>query len=134
MISFADKLNLPEFVINATLYSDMQELLCASNVVLTDYSSMGDYSIYLKPLFMFCTDIDNYQRERGLQENLESLPFPIARNNQELYENIVNFDNLKYEEKLSSYYKAEGFCENGNASEKVMQLLKRRLTEKKIDF
>lgn len=134
MISFADKLNLPEFVINATLYSDMQELLCASDVVLTDYSSMGDYSIYLKPLFMFCTDIDDYQKERGLQENLESLPFPIARNNQELYENIVNFDKLNYEEKLSAYYKAEGFCENGNASEKVMQLIKRRQTEKKIDF
>ena len=133
MISFADKLNLPKFVINATLYNDMQELLCVSDVVLTDYSSMGDYSIYLKPLFMFCTDIDEYQKERGLQEDLKSLPFSISKTNQELYENIVNFDKLKYEEKLSAYYKTEAFCENGNASEKVMQLIEKEAFSKRIN-
>ncbi len=124
MIEFVDKLHLPNFVINATFYNDMQELLCASDIILTDYSSMGDYSLYLKPVFMFCTDIEEYKKERGLEEDLETLPFPIAQNNDELKSNILTFDKQKYEKKLLAYYEQEGLCEMGNASEKVVELIK----------
>lgn len=129
MISFSDKLNLPQNIVNATFYNDMQELLCASDIILTDYSSMGDYSLYLKPLFMFCTDIEVYKKERGFEENLESLPFPIAQNNSELADTIMAFDKQTYEEKVSAYYKHEGLCENGHASKNVMQLIESKMKE-----
>ena len=126
MIVFSDKLHLPDFVINATLYNDMQELLCASDVIITDYSSMGDYSLYLKPLFMFCVDIEDYKKERGLEEDLEALPFPIAQNNDELLNNILHFDIEKYNKDLLTYYNDEGFSEYGHACQKVMKLIENK--------
>lgn len=126
MIVFSDKLHLPDFVINATLYNDMQELLCASDVIITDYSSMGDYSLYLKPLFMFCVDIEDYKKERGLEEDLETLPFPIAQNNDELLNNILHFDIEKYNKDLLTYYNDEGFSEYGHACQKVMKLIENK--------
>ena len=123
MVSFADKLNLPDFVINGTFYNDMQELLCASDVILTDYSSMGDYSLFLKPLFIYCPDLEEYKKERGFEIPLESYPFPIAHDNEELIKNIENFDEENYKMKVQEYYDQQGLLEDGNACKKVLEVI-----------
>ena len=123
MISFVNKLNLPDYVIQGTFYNDIQELLCASDVILTDYSSMGDYSLYLKPLFMYCPDLEEYKKERAFEVPIESYPFPLAHDNEELSNNIINFDVKSYEEKLKNYYDMQGLVEGGKACEKVMEII-----------
>lgn len=48
-------------VYSASDYPDMQELLCASDVLITDYSScMGDEALMKKPVFLYCPDLDDY--------------------------------------------------------------------------
>lgn len=82
-----------EFLINATGYVDMQELLVASDIGISDYSSwVCDIVLMKKPVFLYTADLDEYNNERGLYYPLETTPFPIAINNDELTRNILEFD------------------------------------------
>lgn len=130
MVSFADKLNLPHFVMNGTFWNDTQELLSAADVILTDYSSMGDYSLYLKPLFMYCPDLEDYKKERGFEIPIESYPFPISKTNEELKEKILNFNKEDYDQKVEEYYKSQGLKEDGTACEKVLKLIEEFQTKR----
>lgn len=111
-------------VINASLYPDIQELLVASDVAITDYSScIFDFMLSRKPAFIYTEDIEKYNNERGFYYPLESTPFPIARNNEKLYENIRNFDYEKYKKEVEEFLREKGCIEDGHASEKVVDLI-----------
>ncbi len=113
-------------VINATDYNDMQELLCASDIGITDYSSwLCDYVLTGKPGFLYASDIKKYiDDERGFYYPLSSTPFPVAENNKMLYNNVINFDEGKYKEEVKSFLKRLGCYENGDASKKVVEKIK----------
>lgn len=112
-------------IIYATHYSDMQELLLVADVLVTDYSScMFDFMLTNKPVFIYATDINKYEKQRGLYYPLETTPFPIARNNNEMVENIKNFNTEIYLKKVEEFLKEKGCIENGHASEKVVELIK----------
>ena len=110
-------------VINATDYNDMQELLCACDLGITDYSSwMCDYVLTKRPGFLYASDIKNYENdERGFCYPLGSTPFGLAENNDELYNKIINFDEKKYLKEVDKFLKRLGCYEKGNASKKVVE-------------
>lgn len=109
-------------VINATNYPDMQELLCAIDFGITDYSSwICDYVITKKPGFLYTTDIEKYiDTERGFYHNLDYYPFPICNNNDELYNKIINFDEKDYLREVDTFLKKVTCYEKGDASKKVV--------------
>ncbi len=115
---------LPESIIDGSLYPDIQELLYAADVVFTDYSScIFDFMLSKKPAFIFATDIESYNNERGFYYPLESTPFPVACNNEELVENIKNFDIEKYKNDVDNFLKDKGCMEDGQASKRVVDLI-----------
>ena len=84
-----------EYVVDASYYPDIQELLVSSDIAITDYSScIFDFMLSKKPGFIFATDIKEYNTERGFYYPLESTPFPVASTNDTLAENIRNFDSI----------------------------------------
>ena len=94
-----------ENIINATDYPDMQELLVATDFMITDYSScIFDYAISNKPAMIYASDIEKYRNDRDFAIKFEDSPFPIATNNIELKDKIDNFDIDEYEAKLSNFY------------------------------
>lgn len=112
-------------VINATDYEDIQELMLISDIGITDYSSwICDYVLTKKPGFIYATDIEMYNTERGLYYPLESTPFPIATNNEEMIEAIRSFDENVYREKINKFLKQKGCVEDGKASIRVVDKLK----------
>lgn len=112
-------------IINATNYSDIQELIAVSDIALTDYSSwICDWVLTKKPGFIFASDLKRYISERGFYYPLEETPFPIAETNDQLIENILNFDKDKYEEKRQEFLEKRGCCENGTAAKQVVELIK----------
>ena len=112
-------------IINVSNYPDMQELLVSADILISDYSScMFDFMLSRKPCFIYATDIEEYNTERGFYYPLESTPFPIATNNDELIKNIENFDNDKYQTKVEEFLKEKGCMEDGHASERVVNLIK----------
>lgn len=111
-------------VINCTTYPDMQELLCAADIVISDYSSLiWDYSFTYRPIFIYAPDIDKYEKEPGFYMPSNKWPYPIAHNNEEMVRNILDFDNDIYITKLKEHHIASGNYETGHACKKLLELI-----------
>ena len=118
--------NFNNNIVDASLYPDIQELLLASDIVISDYSScIYDFMLSRKPAFIFATDIEQFNTERGFYYPLESTPFPVATDNVELMENIRNFDYEKYKQEVEKFLQEKGCMEDGHASERVVDLIER---------
>lgn len=118
-------------IYHADDYPDIQELLSAAQVVITDYSScIFDFLLSGKPGFIYAPDIEAYNNERGFYYKLEDTPFPIATDNDGLCENIKMFDDKVYHEKLERFLKDKESVEDGKASERVASLIEDILSEK----
>ena len=64
---FSDEID-GEFVIDVSDYPTLNELMIASDALITDYSSiMFDYSILDRPIYIFAYDYDEYEAKRGIQ-------------------------------------------------------------------
>ncbi len=114
--------------LKATDYPDMQELLCAADILLTDYSScMGDMCLMDKPVFLYTPDLEKYISDRGFYWDIFSLPFPVARNPEKLYEKIKNFDQENYREGIKDYLQKLGSYENPSSVEIATKRIEQEL-------
>lgn len=117
-------------VINASRYSSMQELLVASDVLITDYSScMLDFANTRRPCFLFATDIEKYNNSRGFYYDFYDLPFPIATSNEDLERCILDYSEEQYISGINELEKMVGLNENGNACEQVVLYMENKLGE-----
>lgn len=115
-------------IVDMTTYPDMQDLIRVADVGVTDYSSwIYDFALTDKPAFIFATDLELYNNERGFAYPLETTPFPIARNNQQMEQHILHFDAEKYEQERQAFLKGKGCIEDGHASERVVEKIKELL-------
>lgn len=113
-----------DYVIKASDYDDMQELMAAMDAGITDYSSwIFDYIFTGKPAFIYARDIDQYVNSRGFYYSLNETPFSIARDDDSLSENIMNFDERKYAADVKVFLEDKGCYEKGNASEAVVDFI-----------
>lgn len=115
MSSLFDK----NYLYDATMYDDIQELIISSDVLITDYSScMFDFALLRRPCFGYAIDVNEYNR--GFYFELEELPFPFSRTNNELVKKILDFNEAEYLVKLDLFIKESwGSCEMGKASSSV---------------
>lgn len=108
-------------VIDVTSYYDMQVLLCAADVGITDYSSwICDYALTDNPGFLYANDIEKYVEERGFYYSLEETPFPICKTNDELASAILNFNNSDFQKKRFEFLKKRGCFETGEGAKRVV--------------
>lgn len=111
-------------IVMADEYPDIQELLLASQVAITDYSSgIFDFLLTGRPGFLYAPDLSAYNNERGFYYPLENTPFPMAENNNQLADQIRKFDENGYREKISSFLEGKGCIEDGRAAERVCDLI-----------
>lgn len=78
-------------IIDASDYSDINDLLIGADILVTDYSSViFDYYLLGKPIVYFAYDLEAYQSGRGLYYNFEEYVYgEVATNNKELVEAIL---------------------------------------------
>ncbi len=113
-------------IIDVSLFPDMQELLCATDIFISDYSGgMWDFALTKRPVFIFAEDICEYESSRGLYMNCFELPFPVSKNNDELEKNIMDYSYQKYASNLKKYFENMGSYENGIASGTVLEMIHR---------
>jgi CDP-glycerol glycerophosphotransferase len=118
--------NLRKFLsyhyIDASFYPDMQDLLCSTDVLVTDYSSvMFDFMFTYQPVILYTPDKDIYNR--GFYFDLDSLPFVKINSNKEIYTKLSQYESINYKDKVISFCKQNGFVEDGHATERVYNLL-----------
>jgi CDP-glycerol glycerophosphotransferase len=110
--------------INASDYHDIQELMVASEIMISDYSScLFDFMLTRRPAFIFATDMAEYENDRGFYYSPRSTPFPVAESNEELEREILNFDPGRYQEEVAKFLAEKGCREDGQASRRVVDLL-----------
>lgn len=112
-----------------TQYPDCQDLLLITDILITDYSTtMFDLLLLDKPVFLFATDIEHYHKDiRGLKPMYYSLPFPLARSNQELCDLLHDVDWNKLMSDIQLYKQEYGGFDHGNAAKAVCYWLKERI-------
>lgn len=108
-------------VIDVTYYQDMHELLCVSDILVTDYSSsLFDFSLLYKPCFIYAVDSETY--DRGTYLGLNDLPFPLAHGEKELIDVVENFDRDEYVKNVAKFNnEVLGTYESGNACKALYQ-------------
>ncbi len=114
--------------VDASGYPDMQELMVACDIGITDYSSwICDYVLGDGFGFIYARDVEKYSVNPGFYYRLESTPFPVARSNEELAAAIAAFDLREYIERKNSFIESKGCMEDGLASErcarKIMEVI-----------
>ncbi len=115
-------------ILDATAYPDMQELLPAVDLLITDYSSsMFDYALQEKPCIQFALDIDRYKKDRNFYFPLDELPFPLARSNRELCEKIESYDPQLQHQRWERFRRDNGFCEDGLAAHRCARWILEQL-------
>ena len=63
--------DLPDYVVDAGDWADMQELLCATDLLITDCSStIWDFAFTGRPCLLYFPDAEFYASSRGLYSKL----------------------------------------------------------------
>lgn len=116
-------------VLDVSDYSDVQILLAAADVLISDYSSiLWDYSLTNKPCFIFAPDFDSYtSQDRGFSSKAETWPFPIATDNSTLDFNIKAYDQAHYDLALNDHYSNLVSYERGDATKILGDLILKSL-------
>lgn len=108
-------------------YPDLQELLVKADALITDYSSAEmDFSLTGRPVFQLIRDSKDY--DRGTYLEPRSLPFPYSENDDELCDNILNFDEERYTSELKKFNSTViGLKETGHAAESVVSWIDKKI-------
>ena len=120
-----NKVNESKFVIDATNYPDIQELIIACDYFITDYSGCCFDAMYAnKKCMLYIPDYDNYiSLERELEMDIMDLPFPKIYNEIDLIEKFKNFNEKEYTDNINRFLKKIGTYENGTACEQICALI-----------
>ena len=113
------------FIKNVSNYNNLNELMIASDMLISDYSSVFvDYSILSKPMFCFAYDFDEYTKKRGIYIDLKKeFPGEIHFIEDDLLQDILTFDKEKLLYEIKNF-KNKYAPVAGSATEKVIKLVK----------
>ena len=123
-------------VMDVTDYQDMQSLLMTTDVMISDYSScIFDAALRRIPCFTYASDFDQYKyEERGVYYEMEELPFPYAKNNDELEQNVRTFDMEDYLKKWDAFAVRMGLNETGHAAKDIAEKMADFINGKKVTW
>ena len=120
-----DELPKNDFVINAFKYPVLNDLIKASDILISDYSSIVfDYSIMERPIFCYGYDYDTYLAERGLYTDLEQLfSHGVLRTADEVLKAIQEINYEQECEYTRDHIKNEYIAAYGDAASAAVQLI-----------
>ncbi|WP_187373129.1 CDP-glycerol glycerophosphotransferase family protein [Bacillus rubiinfantis] len=116
---------LQDFVKNVSNYSDIQELLLISDILITDYSSvMFDFANTGRPILFYTYDLDTYKNDvRGFYINFENeAPGPFVFSTEDILNAVENIEEVKqkYDDKYNAFRNKYCPLEDGRAAERVV--------------
>lgn len=116
-----------EYMIDVSQADDMNEVMAAADVFITDYSSSAFDAINIHmPVFLYADDLEDYTGDRGgLMWDMKTLPFTVAENNEELRNDILRFNENEYVRKVDEFLSLHGVLEDGCASERVADVIEK---------
>ena len=104
---------------------DMQDLLAAADLLITDYSSsIWDFAILRRPSFLFCPDLADYESsDRGFFTPIGEWPGYLVRSEEELLKRLLSYDAAEAEKKAEDHLRALKSYEDGRASRRIAAII-----------
>lgn len=125
-----------DFAVDCTDDMSIEELLCVSDICISDYSSLVfEYSLFEKPMIFFAFDLDNYYDWRGFYYDYKDfVPGPIHTTNEEMIDYIKHIDEKFDREQVKAFREKFMSSCDGHATERIMDLMfgQKSLKEHKI--
>jgi len=114
-----------ERLIDVSQAPDISEVMAACDMVITDYSSCAFDALFAHiPVELYADDVQAYIENRGkFMWEADELPFDMAQTNEELLENIKNFNFEKYCSDADAFMVKHGVIEDGHASERAADFI-----------
>lgn len=112
-----------DFALDVTDTLSIEDLLCVSDICISDYSSLVfEYSLFEKPLIFFAYDLDEYFDWRGFYyDYFELAPGLIAKTNFEMIDYIKNIDERFDKQAVKDFrYKFMRSCD-GKATQRILE-------------
>jgi CDP-glycerol glycerophosphotransferase len=112
-------------VVDVSSYPDMQELLCASDLLITDYSSsIWDFALMERPCLLYVPDLEIYEQEdRGFFTPISKWPGIVCQSSGELEDTIDALDLEQCAKIARDHLALYGACETGKASALSAELI-----------
>ena len=125
------KVRLPWGVHNAGAGFEMEDLLAAADVLVTDYSSvMFDYAVLGRPMVFFVQDLERYRDSlRGFYFDFESTaPGPLVRTTAQLVAVLRDHEELcrSTADSVASFRRTFSPLDDGHAGDRVVDALVER--------
>ena len=126
--AFSKNFTYGKKIFDATFYPDMQELLCVSDALITDYSStVFEMASMKKAIYMYTTDFDKYNSTRGLLSTFLAMPYPFNKTEDQLIETISKDTPQSIQSNAEVFIQGFGCTDNGTASKQVVERIKQHL-------
>ncbi|MBQ6214580.1 MAG: CDP-glycerol glycerophosphotransferase family protein [Oscillospiraceae bacterium] len=111
-------------VLNGNQMQDIYAQIISCDFLITDYSSvMFDGMEADIPVLLYAPDIEEYRNNRGFTFSFEELPFRIATTDNELKEEILQFNRDSYNSQINLFKNTLGFYPSGHASKSIVKLV-----------
>ncbi|HTN56179.1 MAG TPA: CDP-glycerol glycerophosphotransferase family protein [Microbacterium sp.] len=121
---------LPDGAVDAAGVRDMNELLMATDVLVTDYSSsIFEYALLRRPVVFFVPDLDEYESARSFYRPFDAYAIgPVVRHTSELADAIRSAD--VDDTRLDAFLDEFADALDGGSSERIAhELLRMRVME-----
>lgn len=108
---------------------DANEILAVTDVLISDYSSIFyDYLMTGKPVLFYCSDLEEYATQRGVEDLAEHLPGPVTDRLEELFSMLKDIPEIqkRYAGKYEEIRKWACPCDDGSVSRRVADVVFRK--------
>ena len=114
-----------DFAMDVTKILEIDQLLCTSDVCVSDYSSLiFEYSLFERPMIFFAYDLDDYFDWRGFYYNYDELtPGPVVKETEEIIDYIRHLD-ARFDQAQVHAFKEKFMSScDGHATDRIMALV-----------
>ena len=117
-----------ERVLDTSNYEDVQELIIASQMLVSDYSSIiFDFALLNKPIIQYIFDLEDYLKDRAFNQSLEGLPFYKAHTPNEIVTLVRDIITNPQYDTYTWMKNKYGLSESGRAAEYTADVIIKKM-------
>ena len=113
------------FIMDMTRSMPIEQLLIASDICISDYSSLiYEYSLMLKPMIFFAYDLGEYYDWRGFYYDYDELtPGPVFRTNEEIIDFIKHIDERFDKDQVKAFRERFMSACDGHVTQRLLKMV-----------
>lgn len=113
------------FVFDASDTLSIEDLLCVSDICISDYSSLiFEFSLFERPMIFYAYDLEEYFDWRGFYYPYEEMtPGPVCKTNEEMIDYIQHIHQRFDKQKVVDFKNKFMSACDGHATERILNMM-----------